>query len=329
MGFVIQFSARPGFPRPPPTRQVLMAPNDPSASLKVTLGSAPDSWGVWFPAHEQQTPWERFLDELAQVGYHWTELGPYGYLPTDVSQLRDELAKRDVKLTGTFYMPNYEDDWDTLEPGLREVGSILQPFEECRYLVMIDDVYTDLIANKPLRPSELTPDQWKKMCANIERTAKIALEEFGLISVFHHHAETHVETPEQCERLLADTDERYVKFCLDTGHYAYRGGDPIAFMKQHHARTPYLHLKSVEAEKRDKVNSGGMTFAEAVADDMFVEPSEGVIDFLAFRDVLRDVNYEGFGIVEQDMFPVPTFDKPLPIAQRTRAYLEEIGLGKA
>jgi inosose dehydratase len=60
--------------------------------------------------------------------------------------------------------------------------------------------------------------------------------------------------------------------------------------------------------------------------DMFCEPSAGAVDFLAFRDVLSDIDYEGFAIVEQDMYPAP-FDKPLPIAKRTRAYLREIGIG--
>ena len=30
----------------------------------VKLGSAPDSWGVWYADDPQQTPWERFLDEV-------------------------------------------------------------------------------------------------------------------------------------------------------------------------------------------------------------------------------------------------------------------------
>lgn len=32
---------------------------------EVKVGSAPDSWGVWFANDDQQTPWERFLDEVA------------------------------------------------------------------------------------------------------------------------------------------------------------------------------------------------------------------------------------------------------------------------
>ena len=60
--------------------------------------------------------------------------------------------------------------------------------------------------------------------------------------------------------------------------------------------------------------------------DMFCEPERGVVDFDAFRDALREVNYEGLAIVEQDMYPAP-FDKPLPIAKRTREYLRKIGIG--
>ena len=97
-------------------------------------------------------------------------------------------------------------------------------------------------------------------------------------------------------------------------------------MRKHHDRIPYLHLKSVDAKKRDEVNQGDVSFAEAVANDMFVEPQEGVVDFEAFRDLLKEINYEGFAIVEQDMYPAP-FDKPLPIAKRTREYLREIGIG--
>ena len=100
----------------------------------------------------------------------------------------------------------------------------------------------------------------------------------------------------------------------------------VAFMKKHHARIPYLHLKSVDGEISARVAAENIPFAKAVAMDMFVEPSRGKVDFLAFRDALREIDYVGYGIVEQDMFPAP-FDKPLPIAKRTRAYLREIGLG--
>ena len=70
-----------------------------SAANRLRVGSAPDSWGVWFPDDENQPPWRRFLDEVAEAGYEWIELGPHGYLPTDPSRLRDELGSRELKLS--------------------------------------------------------------------------------------------------------------------------------------------------------------------------------------------------------------------------------------
>lgn len=66
--------------------------NEESVGIKV--GSAPDSWGVWFADDPRQTPWDRFLDEISEADYKWLELGPYGYLPTDPTTLRRELDRR-------------------------------------------------------------------------------------------------------------------------------------------------------------------------------------------------------------------------------------------
>ena len=83
---------------------------------KLIIGTAPDSWGVWFPDDPQQTPWERFLDEVAESGYKWIELGPYGYLPTDPTRLAEELKSRDLQISaGTVFTAFHRglDQWET------------------------------------------------------------------------------------------------------------------------------------------------------------------------------------------------------------------------
>ncbi|MHB8647934.1 MAG: sugar phosphate isomerase/epimerase family protein [Thermomicrobiales bacterium] len=295
--------------------------------MDVTIGSAPDSWGVWFPRDARQTPWQRCLDEIAEAGYEWTELGPYGYLPTDVPTLRAELAKRNLKVTGTFAQNHLEDPaaWPALERQVRGACEVITATNG-KFLVLIDDTYTNLFTNAAVAPKRLDDAGWERLIQTTHRVADIARDHFGLQLVFHPHAETHVEYEEQIERLLAETDPERVFLCFDTGHHAYRGGDPVAFMHKHHARIPYLHLKSVRPEMIAKVEAENIPFAIAVGNDMFCEPSEGAVDFLAFRDVLREIDYSGYAMVEQDMYPAP-FDKPLPIAKRTRAYLREIGIG--
>ncbi|MET0864505.1 MAG: 2-keto-myo-inositol dehydratase, partial [Nakamurella sp.] len=45
---------------------------------RLSLGTAPDSWGVWFPEDDHQVGWRQYLDDAANAGYTWTELGPQG-----------------------------------------------------------------------------------------------------------------------------------------------------------------------------------------------------------------------------------------------------------
>ena len=73
-------------------------------SSTITIGTAPDSWGVWFPSDPEQVAPEVFLREVAEAGYEWIELGPYGYLPSDPVKLRDQLDEYGLGvLAGTVF----------------------------------------------------------------------------------------------------------------------------------------------------------------------------------------------------------------------------------
>jgi inosose dehydratase len=294
--------------------------------MDIEVGTAPDSWGIWFPSEAKQTPWERYLNEVAEAGYELTELGPYGYLPTDLNTLRNELQKRNLKVSGSFVMPHLEDAelWPEIEREVLALARNLQALG-AKFLVLIDDTYTNLFTGEPTRPSRLDEAGWKRLVETTQKVAHLA-RPFGLTTVVHPHAETHIEYEDQIEALLDQTDPNLVFLCLDTGHHAYRNGDPVRFMRKHHQRIPYLHLKSVDRDIQQKVNRENIPFAKAVAIDMFCEPSSGAVDFIAFRDVLKDIQWSGWACVEQDMYPAP-FDKPLPIAKRTRKYLHSIGIG--
>jgi inosose dehydratase len=296
-------------------------------SINVKVGTAPDNWGVWFPSDPKQIPWERFLDEVVEADYKWIELGPPGYLPFEPALLTSELQKRGLEVTTGFVMHHFEDPalWPIIESELHSVGKVLQHLG-APLLLLIGDTYTDLFTGKPTRPATLDSDQWKRFIHTVHRMATMARDLYGLQTVFHPHGETHVEYEDQIEQFLEDTDPDLISLCFDTGHHAYRGGNVVTFMSKHHKRIPYLHLKSIDGEIRKRVKAEHIPFAKAVAMGLFCEPSQGAVDFLAFRDVLDKVNYEGWAIVEQDMYPAP-FDQLLPTAKRTRQYLKQIGIG--
>ncbi|MED4073822.1 sugar phosphate isomerase/epimerase family protein [Priestia endophytica] len=292
--------------------------------MEVKVGTAPDSWGVWFPENEKQMDWERCMNEMAESGYQGIELGPWGYLPNEYEKLKNELEKRNLELTATTLVGDLMSEEKTREMMdlLDEMAKLQLQFESAKYVVLIDDCYTDLFTGNLVRPRTLNDAEWSNFINNILKIRDYAKIQYGLEVVFHPHAQSHIETEEQIQRLLDDTD---INLCLDTGHHAYADGDPMAFMKKHHKRIPYLHVKSCDLKVREKMQRENWPFAKAVSNDIMCEPELGVVDMKAFVEVLESIDFQGWAIVEQDMYPAP-FDKPFPIAKRTREYLKVIGM---
>ncbi|WP_030018937.1 sugar phosphate isomerase/epimerase family protein [Streptomyces monomycini] len=293
---------------------------------RLRIGSAPDSWGVWFPDDEQQVPWQRFLDEVAEARYEWIELGPYGYLPTDPAVLHAELARRDLKVSaGTIFTSLHHGPgvWDKTWAHVSEVATLTQAMD-ARHLVVIPSFWRDDKTAEELEPRELTTEQWHHLNSGMERLGRRVREEFGLDIVVHPHADTHIDTEEHVERFLDGTDSSLVSLCLDTGHYAYCGGDSVKLIKTYGERIGYLHLKQVDPEILADVVAKGTPFGPAVRQGVMCEPPLGVPALPPVLDAAQDLDIDLFAIVEQDMYPCPA-DQPLPIARRTRNFLRSCG----
>lgn len=294
----------------------------------VMLGSAPDSWGVWFPDDPQQTPWQRFLDEVAAAGYTRIELGPYGYLPTDPARLQDELAQRGLTMTaGTIFEHLHRpDSWDSTWEDVSAAASLTAAMG-ARHLVVIPDFWRDPQTGAVTEEPQLSNEEWPAYAAQMNRLARTIRDEFGLQVQFHPHADTHVDTHENVERFLHETDPDLVTLCLDTGHIAYCGGDNLRLIRDYPDRIGYVHLKQVDPAVVEKVHAEGIGFGEAVRMGAMCEPPYGRPDIPPILEAIAGLDAEIFAIVEQDMYPCPP-DQPLPIAKRTYDYLTTCGGGR-
>ncbi|MFF5704186.1 sugar phosphate isomerase/epimerase family protein [Streptomyces sp. NPDC012794] len=300
--------------------------SSPPALTRIRIGSAPDSWGVWFPEDPLQTPWERFLDEVADAGYEWIELGPYGYLPTDPSRLSDETAKRGLRVsagtvfTGLHHGPAvWEETWahvSRIAALARDTGA--------EHLVVIPSFWRDDKTGAALEDPVLSAAQWRELTSGTERLGREVRERYGLRIVVHPHADTHLDTPGNVARFLDATDPALVSLCLDTGHYAYCGGDSVEAIEAFGERIGYLHLKQVDPRVLAEVRAQGTPFGPAVARGVMCEPPSGVPALEPVLAAAQRLGVELFAIVEQDMYPCPP-ERPLPIARRTRAYLRSCG----
>jgi inosose dehydratase len=295
---------------------------------RLLLGSCPDSWGVWFADDPKQTPWNRFLDELTDVGYEWLELGPYGYLPTDRNQLREEVDKRGLKVSGqTVYAPlQHADQFKDVLDSAHQVAKLVTAAGG-RFIVVLPAYYRSELTGENVEPPQLDDDGWQTLVRQNNELGKAMKEEYGLTAVFHPHADTHVETQQQVERFLDDTDPRYVGLCLDTGHLAYRRADNVALIRNYPERIEYVHIKGVDPDVLDTVDAEGLSFGEAVKRGVMAEPPKAEPKIEPIAEALGQLDRdEIFVIVEQDLYPCDP-DVPKPIAKRTYDYLRSMGIG--
>ncbi|MFF7047021.1 sugar phosphate isomerase/epimerase family protein [Streptomyces griseorubiginosus] len=293
---------------------------------RIRVGSAPDSWGVWFADDPAQVPWERFLDEVAEAGYSWIELGPYGYLPTDPARLTDEIARRDLKVSaGTVFTGLHRGPsvWESTWAHVSQVAELTQAVG-ARHLVVIPSFWRDDRTAEILEPPELTHEQWAHLTKGMERLGHEVKETYGLDLVVHPHADTHLDTEDHVEHFLDSTDSELVNLCLDTGHYAYCGGDSVKLIESYGERIGYLHLKQVDPEILADVVQNEIPFGPAVQRGVMCEPPSGVPELEPVLVAAQKLGVELFAIVEQDMYPCEP-DRPLPIAVRTRKFLRSCG----
>jgi len=300
------------------------------SGARLLLGSCPDSWGVWFADDPKQTPWNRFLDEMAEVGYEWLELGPYGYLPADPKQLQDELDQRGLKVAGgTMHGESRlhaAEDFPKIVDKTRKVAELTGALGGKHVVFVLVPGYRDDNTGAYTEPGTLDDEGWKTLVRSANELGKIVSEEYGVMLQVHHHADAYVETQEETERFLNDTDPQYVSLCLDTGHLAYGGGDAPSLIRKYPSRVGYIHIKQMDPAIVERAKREDMAFGQAVAMGASCEPPNGLPDIGEVAQALRELGEERFVIVEQDMYPVD-FDVPKPIAARTRDYLRSQGIG--
>ena len=295
-----------------------------SDNSRFQFASAPDSWGVLdYPGPSWEQSYETMLDEMVEAGYTGSELGPYGFFPTDPKVLQPQLEKRKLKLLASFVPVKMTDPGasQAVIERIRKVGNLLAALK-APFLVIADDQSNERNAFSGRAYDKdcptLTAEQWKHMGRIVADAEKVA-NEFGLDLVFHPHVATYVETPEECELFFDATSHTNVGLCLDTGHCVYGYGDSVKEAEKYKDKLRFVHIKDCDVAVLEQARQNKWTFEEAIEHKVFTVIGQGNIDFPAFFRTLVKNGYSGWSVVEQDVKFGAT---PIPPAQSIAASLK-------
>ena len=304
--------------------------------MAILVGNAPCSWGT---LEFEGTGGDRFtyhqmLDELVATGYTGSELGDWGFMPTEPDALAEEFRARQIALTGAFVGVDLRHPAAHQEGQGRAVQTAKLLAETADrldakarpFLVLADANGTDPV--RTLNAGRITPsmglseEEWEVFANAANQIARAVKEEAGLRTVFHHHCAGFIETPDEIARLMQMTDPELLGLVFDTGHYSYGAGgcETVQSALDRFAdRIWYVHYKDCDPDVLKRAAAGNWDYFEAVRQGVFCELGQGCVDFAAVTDWLRRRDYSGYITVEQDV--LPGMGTPKESARRNRDYL--------
>ncbi len=291
-------------------------------STRLRVGNAPLSYGAFemtvgvFPNVPEA---KEYLDELARADFEGTELGVPGYLG-EGEELRRRLDERGLELTGGWCPVRFSEPehWDEDLAGLDRILSLFTSAGATGAHPVFGDGGSDARRANPGRGREdrllgLDDAGWKRFLEGLKRAEDLAGER-GFEPTFHPHTSTYVEAPWEIERLL-DTTE--IGLVIDPGHLLVGGNDPIEAVHSWGPRLNYVHIKDVRLEIRDSVIRDRVGALEAWRRGIFCELGAGDVDLTGFLTALKEIDYSGWLVVEQDR--IPRDDEPLREAAEAQA----------
>ena len=298
----------------------------------IRVANAPCSWGILeFDSQSIKAPYGTVLDEIKQTGYAGTELGDWGFMPTEPARLGEALAARELQLVGAF-VPVALAEAATHEEGVKTAVRTAQLMRDAgasrAFIVLSDDNATvperERNAGRITAEHGLQEPAWATFAAGAERVARAVRDEAGLRTVFHPHCGGYVETPHEIDQLMGRTDRSLVGLVLDTGHILYGSGDPVRVFEQHAERVWHVHFKDCDPAVAADARAKGLGYLAAVRAQLFGELGTGAVDFAAVTAALNRSRYDGWIVVEQDVFP--GYGTPKESASRNRAFFRSLGL---
>jgi inosose dehydratase len=297
----------------------------------IKIANAPCSWGALeFDLEGEAPDYVQVLNEIVETGYEGTELGDWGFMPTDPEKLSQEIHSRNLVLLGAF-VPVFLKDPDSHQVGIEvavRTARLLAAVEgNVPFIVLADE--NGRVPERTRNAGRVTPEmglsdaEWQVYAEGATKVAVAVRKETGLRTAFHHHCAGYVETPAEIAKLMSLTDPRVLGLVFDCGHYSFGGGDAMQGLREYGERVWHFHFKDYHPGVGKQVAENGWDYFQAVRQGVFCELGKGAVDFPSLTKELEKLEFDGWGVVEQDV--LPGMGKPKESAKRNREYIRSLG----
>ena len=261
----------------------------------MKLAGAPISWGVCeVPNWGLQLAPDRVLADMRALGVRATEAGPPGFLPADPAAARALLDSCALRLIGGFVTA-------VLHESARRVQELASVKRQAEWLAAggaeVLVLAPALAQTGYSGAAEIGDAAWPTLFDGIDRVAEIA-DANGLRVAVHPHWGTAIERRHHIERFLEASAHA---LCLDTGHIALGGADPLKVARDAGPRVRHVHLKDVDGPLAARVRSGSISYNDAVRQGLFRPLGEGAARIRDVLGHLKGAGYAGWYVLEQDV----------------------------
>lgn len=298
----------------------------------IRIANAPCSWGVLeFDLDGKAPDYVQVLDEIHETGYVGSELGDWGFMPTDPRMLKAEIQKRGLAIPGAF-VPVLLKDRTKLKAGIDvavKTATLLRDSGNTEAFIVLADENGTIPertknAGRVTAAMGLTDEEWKVFCGGAMDLAQKVKSATGLRTVFHHHCAGYAETPDEVDRLMRSTDPGLLGLVLDMGHWMFGGGDPVKAVRTYASRIWHVHFKDCSGALAAQSRKEQWDYFTSVRHGVFCELGKGSVDFLGVAQELLAMRYSGWIVVEQDV--LPGMGKPKECARHNIEYIQNLGL---
>jgi len=170
------------------------------------------------------------------------------------------------------------------------------------------------------RPEGTTQEDLKNIAETVQILCKRSLEEEGLPFGIHAHLGSQFQPQSEIDYVMENTDPKYVKFILDTGHITMAGIDPVALTKKLGHRIIEFHLKDSKPEDRGGTKNVPGRDHDQMKDPYFFPMGNGGVDFPGIKAYLDSIQWSGWLTVELDTSP---WRPPKESARISAKYIKE------